>query len=320
MLTMLLVCSCSPSSTDPSRPDTSTSEPTDASDTATPAAFDAEHTHVASLIGTDDFRISRVYRTGFEDPGDFFGSFVVPSPYLGTSYGELSEARVLSGKRAHHGWMKGVNEVVAGTNTNHRAYPTFQFQRTPLGAFQGRVLVELSVWLDATPQLGTDRDWFSFATLCSYGDDVWGRVYNLNVDADGHVYLMHVPKQGQSVHDIFQTKTLVFPQKTWVRLSLFVDYSSDNAHESPYVQAFQDGVLVSAATFDPRLDPTAVDKSLWPPCLSGWDGAKIEDAEKLCGLKWVGGLTQAHFGLYAPPLMDHGEAYNDDLVVYELSH
>ena len=75
---------------------------------------------------------------------------------------------------------------------------------------------------------------------------------------------------------------------------------------------------MSSARFDPRIDPTTVDPSLWPPCLAGWDGTSVADAESRCGLVYRGGLVQAHFGMYAPPLIPSGAVFNDDLAIYEL--
>jgi hypothetical protein len=300
--------------------DTRAPEPTSPADGSGPNGGDsAERAHIGSLLGTTDFRISRVYRTSFEHVEDFFGSFIVAQPHLGTTYHELSPARVVSGANAHHAWMQGTNVVRPGENTNHRGYPTLQFQRTPEGPFRDRVLIELSVWLDVQLAVGADRDWFSFATLCSYEDDVWARVFGVNVGTQGFVHLMHVPGQLQSNHDIFQTDSIRFPMRQWVRLSILIDYGTNNAYGSPYAVVWQDGQRVSAARFNPRADPSTVDRSLWPACLAGWDGQKIEDAEARCALRWRGGLTQAHFGLYAPPLLDRGEVYNDDLVVYELA-
>lgn len=282
-------------------------------------ASDAERAHIASLLGAPDVRIRRVFRTSFERIEDVFGSYIVPSPYLGTTYHELSASRVVSGAWSHHAWMQGTNPVRPGENTNHRGYATLQFQRTPEGPFRERVFLELSVWLDVDLAHAAERSWFSFATLCSYEDDVWPRVHLVNLDADGFVHVMHAPRQAQGLQELFQTRDIRFPMRRWVRLSIFVDYTSDNPHGGPHLTVWQDGRRVSSARFDPRLSLEGVDRSLWPACLDGWEGGRIEDAEARCGLRWRGGMAQAHFGLYAPPLLDRGEVYNDDLVLYELA-
>jgi hypothetical protein len=285
---------------------------------APPADGADEHAHVAALLGSSDFQISRVYRTGFESTDDFFGSYVEASGHLGSTFHQLDEVQVHGGKRSHHAWITGANPVQPPANTSHRGYPTFQFQRLPDGPFVDRVLVELWVWLDVALAPLEGQEWFSFATVTSYADAAWPRVLTLNLDAAGHLYLMHVPGQSQSVHDLFQSDTIAFPQRRWVRLSLLVDYTAANAHGSPYAAAWQDGQLVSAARFDPRVDPASVPRELWPPCLAGWDGQAIEDAEARCHLVYRGGLVQAHFGMYAAPLLAAGTVFNDDLVVYEL--
>ncbi len=266
----------------------------------------------------DQVRIRRNYATSFESIDEFSDFFLVPQRYLGTSWHELSDAQVHSGTRAHRGWIDGWNDVVPGKNTNHRAYPAIQlFKRgDPFGDL---VRVEFWVWLDLDPSECRDADWFSFATLTSYADVSWFQSQLVNLDSRGFVHLMHVPGQGQQVHDLFQTSTRQFPMRQWVKLTVLIDYSTQNAWKSPYLAVWQDEHLVSAARFTPRVDPAKTDKALWPPCLAGWDGASLEAAEAKCALDFRGPvLSQAHFGLYAPPLATTGQVFNDDLEILEL--
>jgi hypothetical protein len=44
----------------------------------------------------------------------------------------------------------------------------------------------------------------------------------------------------------------------------------------------------------------------------------IVQAEQMCGATYVGGLAQAHGGLYAPPGIASGTVYNDDLTIEEV--
>jgi hypothetical protein len=262
--------------------------------------------------------ISRRYATSFETLEEFSDFYLVPQNYLGTSWHELSTAVVHSGERAHRGWLDGWNDVVPGKNTNHRAYPTIQLfkQGEP---YADLVRVELWVWLDVEPVQCRDGDWFSFATLTSYADVNWFQSQLINLDSQGFVHLMHVPTQGKQVHDIFQTNTVHFPTREWVKLTALIDYSTDNAWRSPHIAVWQNEQLVSAARFSPRVDPTTLDRSLWPACLAGWDGRSVEAAEAQCQLDFRGGvLSQAHFGLYAAPLLTTGQVFNDDLEVLEL--
>ena len=86
---------------------------------------------------------------------------------------------------------------------------------------------------------------------------------------------MHVPDQGEQNH-LFQTQTLKFPQKEWVELKIYLDFT-----ENASVKVWQNGELVSSAS--------------------------VQDVENK--------LAQAHFGLYCPPSIASGVVYNDDLKI-----
>lgn len=261
---------------------------------------------------------SRRFQTSFESTDDFAGFYIVPQNNMGSASHDLSDERVHSGTRAHKAWMYGVNRVVPGTNTNHRAYPTVQLYRRPGGAYGGRVRIDLWVWLDVTLEKGkADKNWLSLATLTSYADDHWYRVLLVNLHEDGYLHFMHAVDHGKS-GDLYQAHDLPFPQKRWVELTIELDYSANNEHRSPLATLWQDGVLVSMTRFNPRVDPLKLDRSLWPPCLARWDRRSVEAAERLCGLKFTDGLAQAHFGLYAPPRLKRGIVYNDDLSIAEV--
>jgi hypothetical protein len=273
----------------------------------------------------EDFSFVRRWATSFEavedlrDPvrGDFY---LTPQGHLETSWHELSGAQAHSGGLAHRAWFRGTNQVLANSNTNHRAYPTIQlFKRD--GAYAGLVRVELWVWLDAEARDCREESWFSLATLTSYADDYWANSQLVNVDAQGFVHLMHVPSLGQRVHDIFQTNSVRLPLRQWVKLTVLLDYGAANPWSHPYLAVWQDEQLVSAARFEPRIEPSAiaaVPRAQWPRCLSAWDGISVEGAEAACGLNFrSGSLAQAHFGLYAPPRMYSGQVFNDDLEILE---
>lgn len=280
-------------------------------------AVEQRHPVLPVLPERSAFLGGRSFASSFEALSDFEGFFLTPNPYRNTSFHELSSAQRRSGALAHHAWMDGANNPALAQNMNHRGYPAIQLHQRG-ASFGGVLRLELAVYLDVPLSACADKDWFSFATLTSYSDDQWQQVQLVNVDSQGIVHLMHVPSLGQSVQDIYQTSTVTLPWRQWVVLTMLVDYTTANAYQSPYLAVWQDGVLVSAARFNPRVDPSSVPKSTWPPCLAKWDGARIEDAEALCGLTYAGpGLAQAHFGLYAPPLLTSGEVFNDDLEILE---
>lgn len=264
----------------------------------------------------DAFVAGRRFWSSFESPDDFAGFYWVPAPHLGTTSQGQSRDTVHSGTFSYHATITGTNPVRAGENTNHRAYPTVQLFKTTDGPFQDRVRIEFWAWLDADLSGGRNADWFSFATLSSYADEGWYQSQLLNLNSDGYLRLQHVPTAGRSVVDIYQSDTVRFPMRRWVKLTILVDYTSANQWGSAYLAAWQDEQLVSAARFNGRADPTKVERGQWPSCLDGWDGKSIKDAELRCRLDYrPSSLAQAHFGLYAPPLLGAGQLFEDDLEI-----
>jgi len=122
-------------------------------------------------------------------------------------------------------------------------------------------------------------EWFSFATLDHTTSNRWDPVL-VNLSDEGFVHLMHIPVNGDS-NRTFQTDTIKFPMRQWVELTVLLHFDAKNG----YARVFQNRELVSSG-----------------PVRRG-DG-------------W---LTQAHFGLYAPPSMTEGVVFNDDLVITEIS-
>lgn len=119
--------------------------------------------------------------------------------------------------------------------------------------------------------------WFSFATLDHTRGDTWDPVL-VNLSDDGFVHLMHLPNNGQKNWD-YQTTDLTFPMNQWVKLSICLHFDEAKG----YAKVWQDDVLVSSGPVE----------------------------------RGAGELTQAHFGLYAPPSLAGGEVYNDDLTITE---
>lgn len=268
----------------------------------------------------ENFAIVKTYRMGFESLDETKNFYISPQKYLGTSFHNLSREQVYEGNYSHKAWMHGANKVILGQNTNHRGYPTIQFNKTKAGIFNNVVFVEFYVWLDVRLEHISGKDWFSFATFTTYDDIFWQRTILVNLDADYRVHLMHVPDQTKGIQDIYQTKAKKFPLRQWVKLGVLLDFTDQNEYKSPFAKVWQNDELVSAARFNPRLaNIEDIAKSLWPPCLKNWDGSSIFLAEKMCNLIYKGGLAQAHFGLYAPPLLSEGVVYNDNLVIYELA-
>jgi len=142
------------------------------------------------------------------------------------------------------------------------------------------------------------------------------------MDSTNQLYLMHMPEQEQAVHDIYQAQNHPMPLQTWVKLSTYIDYTANNKYNSPFIALWQDGVLVSASRFNPRINvPFYVNLPGQPDCIKSLAvNATSEEAEINCGYNFTGGLAQAHFGLYTPPLLSTGGIYNDDLTVSEILH
>lgn len=219
---------------------------------------------------------SRTFRTGFETTADFNGFFIVPQNHMNTASHDLSTEVVRSGQFAHKGWIFGPNPPSGpGQNNNHRGYPTVQLYKTEGGAFKTPVFIEFWVWLDMA--LSPPGEWFSFATLDWTTADTWDAVL-VNLSDQGFVHLMHVPVNGQKVYT-FQTATLKFPMKQWVKLSVALHFDPTGG----YAKVWQDDSLVSSALVH----------------------------------RGEGRFTQAHFGLYAPPSLSNGVVYNDDLIIRE---
>lgn len=120
-------------------------------------------------------------------------------------------------------------------------------------------------------------EWFSFATLDHTTSDTWDAVL-VNLSDEGFVHLMHVPYNGQGEYT-FQTSTLKFPMQQWVKLTICLHFNSNQG----YAKVWQNDELVSSAEVR----------------------------------RGSGFLTQAHFGLYAPPSLSSGVVYNDDLMIKE---
>ena len=99
-----------------------------------------------------------------------------------------------------------------------------------------------------------------------------------NLSNDGFVHLMHVPDQGKQEH-LFQTSTDKFPQKEWVEIKIFLDFSCNG-----YSKVWQNGKLVSHANI-----------------------RSIKNR-----------LSEAHFGLYCSLQFNSGAVYNDDLRIEEV--
>ncbi|MCU0428543.1 MAG: hypothetical protein MUF42_01100 [Cytophagaceae bacterium] len=282
--------------------------------------------YLSRFTGTTGIAITKRYSTGFEQESDVAGFYVVPSPQVvenatQETYHGLSTEHVHSGSKAHKGWFTSANPVVTGKNTNHRGYPTFQLHKTSDGVFHGLVFVECWVYLDVTLLNEDNKDWFSFATLSTYQDDEWLRTIQINLHKDGYIMLAHVPKQEEHSPNLYQRKDLPFLQKKWVKISSLIDFSTNNPYNTPYAKVWQDEVLVSESLIHPRLACNNINTQVGiRPCLSDscLQESQVQQKETACGLSYTGGLANVHFGLYAPPALEAGAVYNDDLVMYEL--
>jgi len=274
---------------------------------------------VLNFLGSPSYTTGKSFSSSFELLNDFNGFYLTPVPHLNTTYQQLSVDKFVSGTQSHKAYIQGVNSVISGVNTNHRGYPTVQMYKRPsLGVFYGKTLIEFWVNANFTILPQANKEWISLATFTSYADDMWSRGFLINVNSDYRIHLMHVPENGQSVTDIYQTTTINFPMNKWVKITALIDFGTSNKYNSQYIAVWQDGQLVSAARMTNRLTVEyARTQNL--PCAAGLPlTATIQDFENACGLTFVNGLAQCHFGLYAPPLMDSGVMYNDDLKITEI--
>ena len=221
----------------------------------------------------------RTFITSFESVDDFTGFYITPQAHLNTTFHELNDSIVHSGTFSHKAWITGANpESTESANNNHRGYPTVQLQNTDKGSFRSPCYVTFWVWVDV-PMVqnsgANEDDWLSLATFTDDESDSWKRTVLVNLSKDGFVHLQHVPKQGLQEHE-FQTTTLKLPQKEWVEIKTYLDFSNGG-----YAKVWQNGTLVSHA--------------------------KVKRTKNQ--------LAQAHFGLYCPPHMSYGVVYNDDLTI-----
>jgi|CXWL01.1.fsa_nt_gi hypothetical protein len=222
----------------------------------------------------------RIFTTSFESINDLANFYIVPQNHMNSSSHQQSTEVVHSGTFSHKAWIYGVNpESTATQNNNHRGYPTIQFQKTSGGVFHTPCYISFWVWADMGLAAHTpENQWLSFATLTTDSTDSWSRTILANLSYDGFLHLMHVPLQGQSDW-LFQTTTVKFPQKQWVKIKIYLDTRPNIG----YVKLWQNDTLVSYS--------------------------KISDGN--------GVLAQAHFGLYAAPSVSSGVIYNDDLEIRE---
>jgi|GEM_PF-943107 len=291
--------------------------PAKSPETAATATPDALHSYIGAYIGTASFTITKQFSSGFENVSDFNGYYITPQNSTGVSHG-LTGTVKYSGNYSHYAFITAANTPVPYTNTNHRGYPAVQLYKDK-GVFSGVVFCEFMARINIDLYDEADKNWLSFATLCTYSDDQWQRTLQVNIDRNYRLNVMHVPEQMAFAQDILENTSVVFPRNTWVKISVVIDFSDMNQYGKPYIKAWQDGVLVSGATFNPRVNPETIDPLWWPSCLAGWAPSQgIAQAESMCSLVYAGGLAQAHFGLYAPPLLASGEVWNDDLAIYEI--
>jgi len=225
----------------------------------------------------------RTFETSFEQVSDFNGFYIVPQGDYDSTH-ELATDIVKDGTKSHKAWILKARDI---NNDGiiylpHRAYPTIQFHKTTAGSFRTPCLVSFWVYLDMNlvdKPTGSIDDWFSFATLSPDSSDNWARTVLVNIAPDGYVRLVHVPRQGEQTY-LYQTGSLKFPYKQWVRLDILIDFSAANG----YAKVWQDSQLVSYA--------------------------RVEGG--------AGMLAQAHFGLYASAAIPSGTVYNDKLRIKEV--
>lgn len=254
---------------------------------------------LSRYVGTDRYTIGKSFVSDFENDmaQDFAGYYIENGNPL-HDHQALDTAVKRTGASSFQGWITAAN-----LGDSHRAYPTVQMYKGP-GVFYGVTVTELWVMLDGIPPPGVDKDWASFATLTAYADDIWGRTLLANVDSNGFAHLMHLPGQGEHAPE-YEPRVLPFPTNQWVKLNILADYRGAIGPGGVFLpgntavgRLWQNDVLISAGHFNPRISD---------PSLEGPNG-----------LVYMGGLCQAHFGLYAARLIPSGRVWNDRLAIYEV--
>jgi len=236
--------------------------------------------HAPTYVGAE-----RNFSSSFDLESDFDGFYIVPQGDYDTNH-TLSTDEINDTTFAHKAWIlqaRDIDNESTPTYLPHRGYPTVQLDKTADGIYR-KSLVSLMVYLDMnlTARAGID-DWFSFITLSPDSSDSWSRTVLVNVAPDGYARLVHVPNQGEQTY-IYQEEnniSMKFPFRQWVRFDVYIDFDETNG----YAKVWQDGVLVSHANVNGGL----------------------------------GGLAQAHFGMYAAAAVEAGTIYNDKLRIQEVA-
>lgn len=274
---------------------------------------------VLDFLGTaSNYTIGKKFKAGFESASDFDGFYITPYNN-GTSHHEFTDINKISGINSNHGYITGANPILPGQNTNHRAYPTIQMYKKPsLDTFYGKVLIEFWVNVNFPLYPIENKNWVSLASFTSYADDYWSKELLINLDSNYIINLTNAPDTNQSIHDIYQTDSIVLNTNQWAKITVLIDYTIDNTYNSQYAAVWQNGQLVSASRINNRLTVDSA-RALNRPCSTNLPStATVQDYENACGLNYVNGLAQAHFGLYAAPLLSSGEIFNDDLSITEI--
>ena len=222
----------------------------------------------------------REWKSSFESISDFNGFYITEQNHLNSTFHIQDSINVRTGKYAHKAWIEEKNEPsTKNINNNHRGYPTVQLYKTNEGGFRSPFYFELYVWVDADLIEREEDDWISLATFSDSKTDSWERTVLVNLSWDGFLHLAHVPNQGLLSHT-FQTKTIRFPQREWVKVSGYFQFGEEGS-----AKVWQNDELVSESMIENTIPE----------------------------------LNQAHFGLYAPPHMESGVVYNDDLLIQEVN-
>lgn len=220
---------------------------------------------------------SRIFKTSFETIDDFKGFYIVPQNYNNTASHDLSMEQVKSGTSAHKGWVYKQGSP-SSIFVNNNHRGYPTIQLHKTNGGAFKTPVLIEFWVWLDMEF-TKGEWFSFATLDHTTSDRWDPVL-VNLSDEKIVHIMHAPFNGQNKRT-FQTTDIKFPMRTWVKLTACLDFDAEHGN----IKVWQDDQLVSEAEIGK------------------------ERAE--------GFLTQAHFGLYAPPSISRAVVYNDDLVIKE---
>lgn len=253
-------------------------------------------TYVQDNLSRGEFVIDETLTFPHASLDEFDGFYITPTPRYSSHEHELTSE--VGRDDTHRAWMYADNTARPESDKNHRAYPTIQIQNISgkTEGFNPYALIDFECKVDVDLVDVTDKDWVSLATWETYSDNTWPRATLLNIDKDYGYHLQHLHQTGDS-HPA--TGRVTMTQGAWTRIVILLCFERHpGASLDSWVYAWADGTLVAQSSWTNR-----------------YSGA----TEAANSITHFGGLTQFHAGLYAPPALDDGQVWNDNLYISQLS-